>query len=129
MVQGSQWCGGAVGWLVVRPIFLGWCVERDNSLVLVSRSKRFPIQIHLSGNVCAHQNPLGASVDPSGVGGYMRRGRNKAEADQQPDTAGWSASVRLLSLVAGRPVVFGPNTPVKPSHNLQAGVYLVLSRT
>jgi hypothetical protein len=41
--------------------------------MLVSRFLFFSIQMNLSENVLAGQNPLSRVLDPSGVGGYMRK--------------------------------------------------------
>ena len=83
---------GGVGW--VGRLGRSWCrvvtlvdfdqvqkmgAEPDKDLVFVSRFLFFPILNLLSGLISAPVNPLSQGVDPSGVGGYMRK-RNQLRA-------------------------------------------------
>ena len=49
------------------------CADRELICVLVSRFLIFPVQMNLSEKVLVGQNPLSRVLDPSGVGGYMRK--------------------------------------------------------
>ena len=51
------------------------CAEREMVCMVVSRFLKFPIQMNLSEKDFSHPKPLCPVLDPSGVGGYMRKQR------------------------------------------------------
>ena len=76
LLGGRVWCGicrgkSRVDFDQVRKN----CAEREMVCMLVSRFLKIPIQMNLSEKDFSHSKPLCLVLDPSGVGGYMRKRR------------------------------------------------------